>query len=274
MSNNIPRILRSDGRVPGSTSTEAYTLRLRGSPWSRYYQIPYQWNLRRLKLGRVLEVGCWVGRNLGSLHKTSVGVDPNVHSVAEARRRGFTAYTPEGFFNSSNSSLGSFDSLLVAHVLEHLPKAEHLNLLQGYVRFIGPGGRIVLIAPQEVGFRSDPTHVDFVDEKELAELIVSVGGEVQRSYSFPFSRWVGKWFRHNEWVVTGVLEYVSTPPIWIAMNNAQNKLSKSIRRICQFDASFARLKSGWARQEAKSELSKSDLHSVASSTSRLLAKAS
>ena len=61
---------------------------------------PYRWNLRRLRLGRVLDVGCGIGRNLQHLDADAVGVDHNQDSVTIARQRGLTAYVPEAFFHS------------------------------------------------------------------------------------------------------------------------------------------------------------------------------
>jgi len=57
--------------------------------WKRLLnvQAPYQWNLRRRKLGRTLEIGCGVGRNLATLPPGSVGVDHNETSVEVARAR-------------------------------------------------------------------------------------------------------------------------------------------------------------------------------------------
>jgi hypothetical protein len=63
------------------------------------------------------------------------------------------------------------------------------------------GGRVVLITPQEAGFRSDPTHVELVDDRRLARLCEASALAVGASYSFPFPRPVGRWFKYNEFVV-------------------------------------------------------------------------
>src|SRR5690349_17057220 len=54
------------------TSGADYAARLhalQGKRWKRLLnvQAPYQWNLRRRHLGRTLEIGCGIGRNLASL---------------------------------------------------------------------------------------------------------------------------------------------------------------------------------------------------------------
>ena len=62
-------------------------------------------------------------------------------------------------------------------------------------------GRLILISPQEAGFRSDATHVELMDLVRLAKISDRLGFRPERAYSFPFPRWVGKLFTYNEFVV-------------------------------------------------------------------------
>ena len=59
---------------------------------------------------------------------------------------------------------------------------------------------MVLITPQEAGFRSDPTHVEAFDFARLAALVGELGLAAERSYSFPLPRLAGRLFPHNEFV--------------------------------------------------------------------------
>ncbi|TQJ51729.1 class I SAM-dependent methyltransferase [Phycicoccus sp. SLBN-51] len=191
------------GEATSGADYAARLTRLESSAWKRLLnvQAPYRWNLKRLHLGRVLDVGCGIGRNLGHLDGNGVGVDHNPDSIAVARERGLTAYVPQDFLRSPDAREGSFDSMLVAHVLEHLHADAADELLRTYLPFVRPGGRVVLITPQEVGYRSDETHVRFVDARELQRQAHSLGLAVTRSYSFPFPRAAGKVFAYNEFVV-------------------------------------------------------------------------
>jgi SAM-dependent methyltransferase len=164
-------------------------------------QAPYRWNLRRLDLGRVLDVGCGLGRNLLACSPSSVGVDHNEHSVATARARGLNAYTPDEFNASDDGKPESFDSLLCAHVLEHLDQDVAEELLATYLPSVKPGGKVVLITPQEAGFASDATHVRFVDLDGLRAHVETAGLDVVRSYSFPLPRAAGRSFKYNEFVM-------------------------------------------------------------------------
>ena len=163
-------------------------------------QAPYRWNIRRLGLGRTLDIGCGLGRNLAHLGGHGVGVDHNADSVRVARTRGLTAYVVEDFLTSSDAQPESYDSLLLAHVVEHLSLDEARSLLESYLPYLRPNGRVCFIAPQERGYRTDATHVRFVDFEGMAQLSGLLGLAPDRYYSFPFPRPVGKVFPYNEFV--------------------------------------------------------------------------
>src|SRR5438552_107203 len=114
-----------DGRETAGDQYADRLIDLQTTWWKRVLpvQAPYRWNLRRLHLGRTIDVGCGLGRNLEHIGNGSVGIDHNPALVEAARRRGLLAYTPEEF---KEKGIGErpFDSLLMAHVLEHLGEEE------------------------------------------------------------------------------------------------------------------------------------------------------
>lgn len=190
---------------PLSTAGADYTNRLQrlsGRRWKQMFdvQAPYRWNIRRLELGRTLDVGCGLGRNLLHLGGNGVGVDHNAESIAIARARGLDAYTVEDFSKSDGAVPNAFDSLLVAHVVEHMSMPDAVTMLQSYLPYLVPAGRVCFITPQERGYRTDSTHVRFVDFGGLAELSEALGLSVRRQYSFPLPRRFGRIFRYNEFV--------------------------------------------------------------------------
>lgn len=170
--------------------------------WKRILpvQLPYRWNIRRLRLGRTLDIGCGIGRNLLHLDD-AVGVDHNPRSIEIARERGLVAFTSEEFKASQFAVPDAFDSILVAHVLEHMTRENAKHLLLDYAGFLRPGGRVCIITPQERGYSSDPTHVEFVDFGAISVLCDELGFAIDRSYSFPFPRSFGRAFIYNEFVV-------------------------------------------------------------------------
>lgn len=168
-------------------------------------QRPYRWNLRRLVEGRTLDVGCGIGRNLEHLGSAGVGVDHNLEAVARCTARGLVAYRPPDFHEKMRGRAAVFDTLLLAHVVEHMSSGDAERLLKEYVSYVRPAGLLLIICPQEAGFASDETHVEFFDVPELARLVETVDARMERSRSFPFPRPAGRLFRYNETVVTARL---------------------------------------------------------------------
>jgi SAM-dependent methyltransferase len=194
-----------DDRPEGGAGTQAaaYAARLQakqGVWWKRLLpvQAPYQWNLRRQALGRTIEVGCGIGRNLRTLPPGSVGIDHNAEAVALARATGALAMTPAAFSASELARPATFDGMLLAHVIEHMERDEAEALLRQYLPYLRPGAKVFLLCPQERGFASDPTHVRFTTGRDLVELARSVGLLADEPYSFPFPRWAGRAFVYNE----------------------------------------------------------------------------
>lgn len=146
-------------------------------------------------------MGCGVGRNLAYLDSGSIGVDHNEASVAVARARGLDAMTVSELFSSDDVTEGSFDAILVAHVLEHMPREAALDLLGRYLPYLRSGGRVFLVCPQERGYASDPTHESFLTGAEMVALARAAGLRAERWRSFPLPRAAGKVFTYNEFNV-------------------------------------------------------------------------
>ena len=170
--------------------------------WKRFLnvQAPYRWNLQRLKPGFTLEIGCGIGRNLIHLKGQGVGVDHNLPSVEFARNQGLTAFTPEEFEVSDFNIPQYFNTLLLAHVAEHMTQNEVVKLINKYIPFVKPGGRLIMIAPQEAGYKSDSTHVEFMDFPKLRNINKQLNLTVLQEYSFPFPRFIGHIFTYNEFI--------------------------------------------------------------------------
>ena len=190
-----------------SIAEEAYAERLnklQSKWWKKLLNVQLPWKLlmKRLRLGRVLDVGCGNGRNLHYVDPGSVGVDHNAFSIQTARASGVEAYTVAEFFaNESVSAPESYDSILAAHLMEHLTVQEGREVIGSYLPLLKHGGRVVFICPQERGYASDATHVLFADFAVLREQAEALGLVVERERSFPFPRFAGKPFIYNEFHV-------------------------------------------------------------------------
>lgn len=180
-----------------------YARRLSSLQQARWKQVldvqrPYRWNLARICEGQVLDVGCGIGRNLRNLAGRSVGVDTNAAAVEVAARQGLPAFTIEEWPDSAFAQPAAFDTLLLSHVLEHLSFAAAHDVISAYLPYVRPGGLVVIECPQEVGYRSDATHIRWVDAAEIRRQCSALGLTVERQFSFPFPRALGRAFIYNQ----------------------------------------------------------------------------
>jgi 2-polyprenyl-3-methyl-5-hydroxy-6-metoxy-1,4-benzoquinol methylase len=190
-------------------------IKLQTARWKRWVDVQalFRWNLRRLDPGFTLDIGCGIGRNLLHLPGHSVGIDVNEHCVRAAKGRGLTAFTPSEFRRSAEYNRpGRFEAILLAHVAEHMTEEQVVSLLQEYEALLRPGGKLILISPQEAGFKSDRTHVQLMDFTRLARISRRMGCLPERSFSFPFPRWVGRVFTYNEFVVVSRKAAIAASP--------------------------------------------------------------
>jgi SAM-dependent methyltransferase len=192
--------------VPKSTADPGYAARLDGLEQRRIarwfdVQAPYRRNIRRLEPGFVLDVGCGLGRNLRHLDGHGVGVDHNADAVEACRARGLAVFTPDEFRASEHARPEQFDSLLLAHVVEHLTEEDGHALVAEYLPYVQRTGRVILICPQRAGFRSDDTHVTYYDRAGLVRFAEESGLEPEAPRSFPFPTVAGLVFPYNETVV-------------------------------------------------------------------------
>lgn len=162
---------------------------------------PYRWNIRRLASGKTLDIGCGVGRNLRYLNRLdAVGIDHNTESVAYVQSLGFQAFVPDQF-HKSHQKTKDFDTLLISHVLEHLEVEDAEGLLRSYLPYLKDGGNVVVICPQERGYKSDLTHVKYFTGESIARMLRDVNLSILEIKSFPLPLIFGKSYIYNEHIV-------------------------------------------------------------------------
>ena len=161
-------------------------------------QAPYRWNLRRQRLGRTLDVGCGIGRNLETLDPGSVGVDHNEHSVAVAREAGVTALTVAEWEQSPLRVPESFDGILLAHVIEHMTEAERVPCCATTCPTCDRGARCSSCARRSAATPATRRTCGSRPATTWRSLAREVGLQPEPWFSFPFPRWAGKPFLYNE----------------------------------------------------------------------------
>lgn len=96
--------------------------------------------------GRLLEVGCGDGSRILDLQKRGwavEGQEVDANAATNARSKGMQVH--EGRLEEAALPEGSFDVILMSHVLEHLHRP--VELLRQCRKLLRPGGRLVLSTP-------------------------------------------------------------------------------------------------------------------------------
>lgn len=145
----------------------------------------------------VLDVGCGTGSISRIFMETReaqlTGIEPDPQRVAAARARGINVI--EGYFDSSSiETLSSFDTVVFADVLEHLPDPASALQLAG--RVLKPGGVVIASIPNVAHWSvrlelmrgrfdyqasgiMDATHLRWFTEKGVRFLFESSGYQIE-----------------------------------------------------------------------------------------------
>lgn len=181
-----------------------YLVNAQNSGWKSRIDVqkPYRKKLQSLSLGKTLDIGCGIGRNLKALPKGSVGIDHNSYMIKSLNNEGYTAFTTSSFKKSKYAKLKNFDTLLFAHIIEHMTPEEAKKMIQDYLKFLKQGGYVLIICPQKKGFSKDSTHVHFHNRDTISNILSEIGLTLQSALSFPFPEIFGSFFAPNEyWVL-------------------------------------------------------------------------
>jgi SAM-dependent methyltransferase len=159
---------------PSSSAAEAFgadyareQMRRRHHPLRRRIKHFYIERVLGEVTGPTIDFGCGAGQILRRLPSGSVGIEVNTHLIDALRKEGLEVFKAAGDasdFALSGLPAGRFTSLVMSHVLEHLPQPEEaLRTLLGSCARLGIQ-RVVIIVPGAKGFASDATHLVFIDQ--------------------------------------------------------------------------------------------------------------
>lgn len=150
----------------------AEQLRRSRAPLRRLVKAFYLRNMLRELQGPTVDFGCGAGQLLSRLPAGSVGLEVNPHLVAELEAQGLTVIQARGDiadFDLPDLPAGCFKSLVIAHVLEHLPDPSlAFGRLLDACRRLGID-RVLVVVPGARGFSSDGTHKTFVDREYVVD---------------------------------------------------------------------------------------------------------
>jgi SAM-dependent methyltransferase/molecular chaperone GrpE (heat shock protein) len=145
----------------------------------------------------VLDLGCGRGELLFALRELGIaasGVDDDPAMVAACRRRGLEVRQADVVTALDSSPPDSLGAITAVHVLEHLPAAAWMTVVDRAARALRSGGLLIVECPNpdsiRVGaglFWIDPTHRAPVHPEALAFVARAVGLEVVDTlYRRPF----------------------------------------------------------------------------------------
>lgn len=164
----------------------------------------YLWQVRRHVLGNAIDFGCGVGEHLSTFSKDSLGLEINEATVKYCQAHGMNVqlydYKTDDY-QLKDIPVGKYETLVISHVLEHLPQPEEMlkKLMDSCTR-IGVK-RIFICVPCEVGFEHDKTHVTFITRQYITDNNMDEyhGFKLTKWGYFPFPlKFVGKLFVYNE----------------------------------------------------------------------------
>jgi SAM-dependent methyltransferase len=190
--------------------------------------------------GRVLDIGCGAGEFLASFTARgweSVGVEPAAEYAARARARGIQV-VEQILTPAVATTLGTFDVVLLAHVLEHVPRPlEMVRMVRGLLR---PGGVFycevpndfnpLQLAAREVNRLRPwwvvlPDHLNYFSLSSLASLLSSEGFDIEvRTTDFPVELFL----------LWGDV-YVDNPELGRAMHQRRCRFEQALRETGRGD---------------------------------------
>jgi len=140
------------------------------------------------KDAKILEIGCGTGTVLNLLHqlgfKLLTGIDVSAQMLASAREKlppevDLQCIDVQDFFTQKENE--SFDFIMAAHVLEHIPREQTIPVLKEAFRTLKHGGYLNLKVPNAACLLSgrtcfcDFTHVVHFNELSLAQVLEIAG---------------------------------------------------------------------------------------------------
>ena len=154
--------------------------------------------------GPSIDFGCGAGQLLERLPPGSVGLEVNPHLIESLRNSGQTvrqACADIQDFELNGFDRDIFKTLVIAHVLEHMPDpAAALGVLLAACQRIGIE-RIIVVVPGAKGYLLDRTHKTFINRAYVESCLPlhSDGFIRSRLSYFPGPwEWIGRYFVFHE----------------------------------------------------------------------------
>jgi SAM-dependent methyltransferase len=154
---------------------------------------------------KTLDVGCGIGDML-QFRPNTIGVDVNPFNVEICNDQGLPAQVMD--VDLLPFTEGSFDSVLLDNVLEHIESPN--ELLREIYRVLVDGGLLVIGVPGMKGQNSDPDHVVYYDELALINLAANNNFVIKKFFYMPLFK--------SQWLSIKVRQYCIYS-VWVKYKN-------------------------------------------------------
>jgi O-antigen chain-terminating methyltransferase len=133
---------------------------------------------------RVLDIGCGRGEFLDLLRDDGVpaeGIDLSETAIQACEEKGLTAHLAEAAEFLAKTEPGTYDGIHMSHVVEHIPFAQAVGLLESCAAHLPDGGVLVAETPNPhspealQAFFLDPTHIRPLFPEALVILLETLG---------------------------------------------------------------------------------------------------
>jgi ubiquinone/menaquinone biosynthesis C-methylase UbiE len=99
----------------------------------------------------ILDFGCGFGQMISALKQNGFssieGADINSAAIGQLRERQITVHDLTSEIDFYDTHAGSYDFVIMSHVLEHFPKSEVINQLRRVRKVIKEGGALIVMVP-------------------------------------------------------------------------------------------------------------------------------
>lgn len=137
----------------------------------------------------------------GDINPRASMIDGDEVAVADLRKRGFSGAVLGDVLLPLPFAPERFDWVLAHDVLEHFSLTDLRTIMSNVHSVLAPGGRFVVWVPNRPGYdfglRIGAGHIHFVTSEDIASLIHDFF-VVEKHYSEPLPRWLGRWSVHNK----------------------------------------------------------------------------
>lgn len=156
---------------------------------SFHHKFNLKFSLPYIKIGKVLDIGCWTGQfeKLAVKHTKEIwGIDPGSEAIKTAKM-----LTPKAKFKVGNAldlkfKNNYFNTVTILDVIEHIPKGSEYKCLKEINRVLKPNGYLIISTPHShlLSILLDPAYFlighRHYSEKKLRKLLSMAGFKVFR----------------------------------------------------------------------------------------------